>query len=333
MTMRLIEVITDHGHVDTLRSIAEQHDITDIWLGHTDEDGRCSTHMLVAPDKQQVVIDALQAILGKAENYRLVVLPVEAVLPRIEEKTEEEEKTKSITRSREELYQNIESGTKLDSNFVLMVIMSTIVAAIGLLEDNVAVVIGAMVIAPLLGPNIALAFATTLGDSKLLWIAIKANITGLTVALSLSILIGFLWPLNIASQELMARTDVGMDGIVLALVSGAAAVISMTTGLSSSLVGVMVAVALLPPTATLGLMLGAGHYQSAMGAALLLAVNIVCVNLASNIAFLVKGIKPRTWYERKKARQSLSVFVFFWVLVLIALIVIVQLRQQLLTPV
>lgn len=328
--MRMIEVITDHGHVDTLRGIAEQREITDIWVGHTDEDGRCSTRMLVSPDKQQIIIDSLQSILGKTENSRLVILPVEAILPRDENKNEDEEKTKSITRSREELYQNIENGAKLNSNFILMVIMSTIVAAIGLLEDNVAVVIGAMVIAPLLGPNIALAFATTLGDSKLLWLAAKANMAGLSVALLLSIAIGLFWPLNINSHELIARTDVGMDGIVLALVSGAAAVISLTTGLSSSLVGVMVAVALLPPTATLGLMLGAGHYQNALGAALLLAVNVVCVNLASNLAFLVKGIKPRTWYERQKAKQSLLILVLFWATVLIVLIVIVQLRQQLL---
>lgn len=326
--MRVIEVITDQGHVPTLRGIAEQQEITDIWVGHIDEDGRCSTRLLVRPEKQQAVIDALQAFLSAVVNTRVLVLPVEVTLPRIEENNPEEEKRNSVTRSREELYQNIVSGAKLDSNFIYMVIMSTIVAAIGLLEDNVAVVIGAMVIAPLLGPNMALAFATTLGEGKLLWSALKANITGLFLALGLSILIGLIWPLNFDSHELMARTDVGMDGIVLALVSGAAAVLSLTAGLSNSLVGVMVAVAILPPTATLGLMLGAGHYQHALGAALLLAVNIVCVNLASNIVFLLKGIKPRTWYEKQKAKQSMIVFVLFWFVVLIVLVVAVIVRHD-----
>ncbi|MCK5723693.1 MAG: TIGR00341 family protein, partial [Gammaproteobacteria bacterium] len=238
--MRIIEVITDHGHVDTLRGIAAQQEIIDIWVGHNDEDGRCSTRLLVRPEKQQAVIDALQSLLSTAENTRLLVLPVEATLPRLEEDNPEEEKQNTVTRSREELYQKIVTGAKLDSNFMYMVIMSTIVAAIGLLEDNVAVVIGAMVIAPLLGPNMALAFATTLGEGKLLWLALKANIAGLFTALALSILIGFIWPLNFDSHELMIRTDVGMDGIVLALVSGAAAVLALTAGLSNSLVGVMV---------------------------------------------------------------------------------------------
>lgn len=326
--MRIIEVITDHGHVDTLRSIAEQQEIVDVWVGQVDEDGRCSTRLLVRPEKQQTVIDALQAVLTTAENSRILVLPVEATLPRIEENNIEEEKQNSVTRSREELYQKIVAGAKLDSNFIYMVIMSTIVAAIGLLEDNVAVVIGAMVIAPLLGPNMALAFATTLGEGKLLWLALKSNSAGLFIALLLSVLIGVLWPLNFDSHELMMRTDVGMDGIVLALVSGAAAVLSLTAGWSNSLVGVMVAVAILPPTATVGLMLGAGSYQHALGAALLLAVNVVCVNLASNIAFLLKGIKPRTWFEKQKAKQSMIIFVLFWLIALVILVVAVKVRHQ-----
>ena len=326
--MRVIEVITDQGHVDTLRGIAAQQEVVDIWVGHNDEDGRCSTRLLVRPEKQQAVMDALQSLLATADDTRILVLPVEATLPRLEDENLEDEKKSSVTRSREELYQKIVSGAKLDSNFMYMVIMSTIVAAIGLLEDNVAVVIGAMVIAPLLGPNMALAFATTLGEGKLLWLALKSNIAGLFTALALSTFIGAVWPLNIESHELMMRTDVGMDGIVLALVSGAAAVLSLTAGLSNSLVGVMVAVAILPPTATVGLMLGSGNYQYALGAALLLAVNIVCVNLASNITFLFKGIKPRTWFEKKKAKQSLIIFVLFWLVALTILVVAVEVRHQ-----
>jgi len=326
--MRVIEVITDQGHVDTLRGIAAQQEVLDIWVGHKDEDGRCSTRILVRPEKQQAVMDALQSLLATADDTRILVLPVEAALPRLEEDELDNEKQNSITRSREELYQKIVAGAKLDSNFMYMVIMSTIVAAIGLLEDNVAVVIGAMVIAPLLGPNMALAFATTLGEGKLLWSALKSNVAGLLTALGLSILIGLLWPLNFDSHELMTRTDVGMDGVVLALVSGAAAVLSLTAGWSNSLVGVMVAVAILPPMATLGLMLGSGNYQHALGAGLLLAVNIVCVNLASNITFLLKGVKPRTWYEKKKAKQSLIIFVLFWMIVLAVLVMAVKVRHQ-----
>ena len=99
-------------------------------------------------------------------------------------------------------------------------------------------------------------------------------------------------------------------------------------GLPSVLVGVMVAVALLPPTATMGLMLGAGKYQLAVGAGLLLAVNVVSVNLSAKVTFLVRGIKPRTWLEKQKARQSMTVYIVFWVVALAILMVAIYLRHQ-----
>ncbi len=325
--MRIIEVVTDAGHTDTLHSIAEQHAVIDVWTSTGSEDQRASTRMLVPPDKQQAVIDAIQTVLGSSENTRILVLPVEASLPRSEEASAEEKK-QSTGRSREELYQNIAAGSRLDSTFILLVVFSTIVATIGLLENNLAVLIGAMVIAPLLGPNIALAFGAALGDAPLIWSALRTNLTGIGVALSLSFLIGLFWPMQTISEELLARTDVGFDGIAIALVSGAAAVLSLTTGLSSALVGVMVAVALLPPTATIGLVLATGHYQYVQGAVLLLAVNIVCVNLAAKLVFLMKGVKPRTWLEKRKARQSMTAYIIFWLITLLVLSITIVLRTD-----
>ena len=139
--------------------------------------------------------------------------------------------------------------------------------------------------------------------------------------------IGFAWSFDPSSQELLARTDVKLDSIVLALASGAAAVLSLTTGLSSVLVGVMVAVALLPPTAALGLMLGHGRFDLALGAALLLAVNIVAVNLAAKVVLLLKGIQPRTWYEKARARRAMAIYLVGWVATLAVLAAVVYLRN------
>lgn len=330
--MRIIEVVADAGHTDTLTGIAEQYGAIDVWWGAEAEDGRRSLRMLVSDDKRQAVLDALQNVLGTSENVRILIMPLDAALPRSTEADDEEasRKAKSASTTREELYDQIEKGARLDSNFLLLVVLSTIVAAIGLIEDNVAVVVGAMVIAPLLGPNIALAFATSLGDRELFWRSLKTNAAGLLLALSVSLIIGFIWPVNLESRELVARTDVGMDSIALALASGAAAVLSLATGLSSALVGVMVAVALLPPTATLGMMLGSGQEELAIGAALLLAVNIVCVILAAKVVFLAKGVKPRTWLEKLKARQSRSFYFVLWLVMLGLLVGAIYLRRSLL---
>lgn len=328
--MRMIEVIAEVGHREAVIRLARQHESLDVWTGHEDEEGRQAVRILIPVSRYPALLDALEGRLHTSPSARIVVFPVDATLPRIEEKvSEEKEKSRRSTTAREELYRDVSQGARLDGNFLLLVALSTIVAAIGLLEDNVAVVIGAMVIAPLLGPNMALALGTALGDKELMWQAFKTNLAGILLAFSMSLLIGLFWPMPMVSGELLARTDVGVAGIVLALASGAAAVLSLTTRISSVLVGVMVAVALLPPTTTMGLMAGSGRFDMATGAGLLLVTNIVCVNLAAKLVFLFKSVKPRTWLEQQKARQSMTAYIVLWLVTLAILITIITIRHAL----
>jgi uncharacterized hydrophobic protein (TIGR00341 family) len=320
--MKIIEVIADESYIDSIKNIADKNDASDFWIVSSESKERKVVRILVKPEQRQIILDALQGILATSFSYRVVVIPVEAALPR-EEAEEETEIISSTETTREELYNSIGKNARLNRTYLLLIFLSTVVVAIGLLKDNVAVVIGAMVIAPLLGPNLALALGTALGDTDLMWKAFKTGLAGMSLALGLSILIGIFWPLNIESRELLARTYVGLDSAVLAMASGAAAVISLTSGIPSILVGVMVAVALLPPAATLGLMLGAGQTDLAYGAAFLLAVNIVAINLSAKLGFLIQGIKPRTWLEKKKAKQSMQSYIIIWVLTLAGLLLVI----------
>ena len=93
----------------------------------------------------------------------------------------------------------------------------------------------------------------------------------------------------------------------------------------------MVAVALLPPAVTLGLMLGHGDFNLALGAGLLLAINLVCVNLACKLVFMLKGIRPRTWVEKEKARRAMVVYIMGWVVTLAVLIFFIYSRRALVT--
>jgi len=320
--MKIIEVIADESYIDSIKKIVEKNDAPDFWVVSSDREERKVVRILVKPEQRQIILDALQEILATSFSYRVVVIPVEAALPR-EEAEEETEITSATETTREELYNSIGKNARLNQTYLLLIFLSTVVVAIGLLKDNVAVVIGAMVIAPLLGPNLAMALGTALGDTDLMWKAFKTGLAGMSLALVLSIIIGVFWPLNIESRELLARTNVGLDSAVLAMASGAAAVISLTSGIPSILVGVMVAVALLPPAATMGLMLGAGQTDLAYGAAFLLAVNIVAINLSAKLGFLIQGIKPRTWLEKKKAKQSMQSYIIIWVLTLAALLLVI----------
>lgn len=324
--MKLVEVIAQRASSTTVSKIAEKYKARDFRLGCEGEDGRVAMRMLVTDEKVQAVLDALQTVLGAQPTARIIVFPVDATLPSSMSEEEKEEDRASTTR--EAMYASVDKNARLDINFMVLVILSTVVAAIGLVEDNVAVVIGAMVIAPLLGPNLAFGLGTALGDVHLMKKSLKSLLAGLAIAISLSLLIGLLWPFS-DSTELLARSDVGIDSLALALASGAAAALSLTTGLPSVLVGVMVAVALLPPAATVGLSLGHWQIDHALGAALLLAANIVCVNLAAKLVFLVKGIRPRTWAEKAKAKRAMIIYIIVWIVTLLFLTIAILARSQL----
>jgi uncharacterized hydrophobic protein (TIGR00341 family) len=324
--LRVIEVVCDTGHLDTVKGLCDRDEVIDYWSLTPAGEARAVVRLLVAPPGVQPILDTLQKQLGDSSGARIVVLAVEATVPRFEPPEGAEGVRRKQQSSREELYQDVERGARLDGTYLTLVVLSTVVAAIGLLEGSVAIVIGAMVIAPLLGPNLALALGTALGDGPLIERAARASAAGIAVALVVSIAIGAVWPGRLDSAELMSRTDVGWDSIALALAAGAAGVLSLTTGLPSVLVGVMVAVALLPPAATLGLMIGAGRYDEAFGAGLLLAVNIVCVNLAAKVVFLLQGVRPRTWIEQRQAKQSTLIYLTVWALSLVLLAAVMYLR-------
>ena len=341
--MKIIEVIADPSQLDNIIAIAEQQQVVDYWSSTNSGDSRIVTRILVRPECRQKVLDALQTVLHNAENYHVLISPLDTVLPKPaevdieslsvelqeQEKAKEKERKKAALMStREEILEQVEKDTQLDNNFILLVILSAIVAAIGLLENNLAVIVGAMVIAPLLGPIIAFSLGASLGEKKLVSKSLKALFTGIGIAILFSVGIGLLWPGNFDSIELILRTDVGYSGTAIALASGAAAALSLISGTSSVLVGVMVAVALMPPAVTIGLMLSIGDYDRLLGAALLLAVNIVCINLSAKLLFSFRGIKPRSWLDARKASQSRLLYIVTWIIMLALLFMMIYLRHQ-----
>jgi uncharacterized hydrophobic protein (TIGR00341 family) len=312
--MITIEAVAPPSNEDAILRIAKQSDAVDSWISSKSEK-QIAIKILVEKSKSQKLLDQLQELMRGKSNFRVVAYPLVVALPY--DKTQE---TSSSTVTREALLSQLKAQGKLDSHYLMLVFLSTIVAAIGLIENNVAVIIGAMVIAPLLGPNLALSLSTTLGQINGILNALKTLAVGILFALGISYLLGMFYPNIELTPELLSRTTVGLDGLALALASGAAAALSITTGVSSVLVGVMVAVALLPPTVALGICLGLESYQEAYGAALLLIANIASVNLTAQLTMRFKGIKPR---EDDKQTTALVVFILgiiFWCLLIAYLI-------------
>jgi uncharacterized hydrophobic protein (TIGR00341 family) len=180
----------------------------------------------------------------------------------------------------------------------------------------------------LLGPNISLAFATTLGDVTMAHRSIRINLLGTSLVLIVSVLIGLFVDLEPMSVALAMRTQVGYGDIVLAACAGIAGVLAFTTGASQALIGVMVAVALVPPLVAVGMLSGSGQWQPAQGALLLVLTNVICLNLAAVTTFLVQGVRPRTWWEAAKAKRATRRAVSMWIVLLGMLVVLIWVTQR-----
>lgn len=329
MALRLLELVLPKGEGETLEEWLED-DIADVWRGEL-ADGRSEVKLLVEPENTEAVLDRLEQRFGHLKEFRVMLMRVDLALPKAPEKPKEEvrESTRTRTVSRQELRGAMVRDTKVTSTYMTMVVLSVVVASVGLIYDNVAVLIAAMIIAPLLGANMALALATTTGDGDLAREAIKVNATGVAIALTLAVLLGYFLPAHLLeSAEITSRTRVQLSDFALALAAGAAGTLAFTSGVSGTLIGVMVAVALMPPLIVVGMMLGAGDISRATGALMLLGTNLICLNLAGVLTFLAQGVRPRQWWEANRARKATRWALCLWAVLFIALALLVLLISQ-----
>jgi uncharacterized hydrophobic protein (TIGR00341 family) len=337
MALRLIELILPKEDSKEVQVLLKDHVALGVWHEKLSED-KILVRVLLSAEESEAMLDIFEKHFSNLEDFRIMLFSVEATIPRPETPEEKPSKkedllqkkdaeTKVARISREELYLKISDASKISGVYIIMVILSSIVAAIGLMHNNLAIIIGAMVIAPLLGPNVALSLATTLGDRVLASTSLKANMAGILTTIVISVLLGFIFKVNPDIPEIASRTNVGIGDVVLALASGTAGVLAFTTGVSATLIGVMVAVALLPPLVTFGMLLGAGYWNATFNAMLLFLSNIICINLAGVITFIIQGIKPITWWEEEKAKKMTRTAISLWVLLLFALVIIIFLSQ------
>lgn len=321
MALRLIEISAPAGHLDTIKAIADCPAVIQQTILPTENKDVMQIQLLTRAQGRQRLLDNLQRVLGGSEGWRILLLPVDSSLPMREQEEEEDEKQQRQSRTnqtREELYNSTSSAAALTTEFVLMTVLAAIVAAVGLITDNTAAVIGAMVIAPLLSPNIALALGAALGNSRLLLRGLQSLLGGIAIAVVLGMVVAHIMQTDSLSRELSLRVFGGLDSVVLALAAGAAAAMALTGSTSMTMVGVMVAVALLPPAVTVGIVLGMGRYRAAAGATGLLVENVASVILAAQAVFYYRGIRPKSWLEQRVAGQSSILSVAVWLALLTA---------------
>jgi uncharacterized hydrophobic protein (TIGR00341 family) len=323
MSARLVEIIVPDGDVPLAKQTIAAH-CSRFWQEPV-PDGLEKFSCVVPGRSIESLIAELDGKFNGIDGFSVLVLQVEAILPEIPEL---EEITPSLAGDRKppskleifftrdristnELYDDIEASLELRPNYLLTVILSALIAALGMRSGQTAVVIGAMIIAPLLGPTMAMAMAATVGDKALGRKAIITLVTGILAALIFTYLLGMFIEVNPLVPELRNRSIVHPADIALALACGAAGVLAFSQGASLSLVGVMIAVALVPPIAAAGLFFGSGEEMLGFKALFLLATNLVCINVAGIVTFLVQGLPPRNW------RITSGIFLIWLVILLL----------------
>jgi len=306
MSHRVLEIITPQDKAAQVESALAEFSFLFVWcLSRTEE--TVVWRALTDAETVEPVLDRLENRFGHVSGFRVILQSVEAVVPAPAEPEKEpgDAPAPKVARiSRPELYEDIAGESALTWRFVVMVLLAAIVVTVGLVRDSSVIVLAAMVIAPLLGPNMALALGTTLGDTGMIRRSARAAGIGFALAFVLAVVYGFVASPPLESAEIVARTGFGGGDLVLALAAGVAGTLAYTTGASSSLIGVMVAVALLPPTVVAGFMVGRGAWSQATAAVLLLVSNVLCVHLAAVGTFVAQGVKPSKWWEAEKAKRA-----------------------------
>jgi len=223
---------------------------------------------------------------------------------------------KPLTKKRrEEIIANIRTASSPGFDYFFLVILSGAIATVGLINDSPAVIIGAMLVAPLMSPILGVGLGSIIADPSLARSAISALSKGAILAVLLSALLTlsnvylpFVPSLLEIPDEVLSRTQPTPNDLLVALAGGMAAAYSLSQPhLSAALPGVAIATALMPPLATIGIGIALGRWEIAGGAALLFLTNAITIAFASILVFFLEGFVPKFQRNNGKLPQSLLI--------------------------
>jgi uncharacterized hydrophobic protein (TIGR00271 family) len=227
----------------------------------------------------------------------------------------------------------ISVGSEPELRFYTMVAASTAIATFGLISNSTAVVIGAMLVAPLMTPIFGIALALIRGDATLLGRAVRAEIVGVILTIALAACFGFLMPELQATQEMLSRTKPNLLDLLVAVFAGFAGAYAMVDEhISPALPGVAIATAIVPPLANSGLCIALGAYYGALGSFLLFFANFLSILLVASTIFWASGMAREFGSITKKdmfRRFGLATFGFLIVAAFLSkgLYEMIQVRQ------
>lgn len=214
-----------------------------------------------------------------------------------------------------QLIQILYAESQLNVPYIVLIISSCVIATFGLLANSAAVIIGAMVIAPLMLPIRGLALAALIGELKMFREAATALIVGTLMAIGISWMLGMIVGLEAYGSEIMARSQPNLLDLGIAVAAGAVSAYAMAEPrVSNTLAGTAIAVALMPPVCTIGLGIAQWNTSLSGGATLLYLTNLLGITLACMLVFVLVGYIPL-----HQSRRPLSIAAALTALLMIPL--------------
>ena len=314
--MRLVQVSIPAGKREQLLETLDDKGVD--YLVTDETSGREYTGVVYFPlptNAVEPVLDSLQEI-GLDEEAYTVVVDAETVISRQFEALSEqyaEENGDEDRISRQELLANAEELMPAFSTFVVMTVVSAVVATAGLFLDSAAVVVGSMIIAPLLGPAIAASVGTVTADTDLFRRGLKLQVIGVLLAIAGATVFAFLVrtanlvPPNtdlVSIPQIRGRLSPDFLELAVALGAGIAGALSLSTGVSTAIVGALIAAALIPPIAIVGIGLAWWKPNVLIGSSVLVLVNLISINLAALAVLWYAGYRPENWRDTQRAEHT-----------------------------
>jgi uncharacterized hydrophobic protein (TIGR00341 family) len=299
--MRQLEITVPSAHSDQMEEIIEEY-ADDIVISEAEKDGEKLVRYETTVEAEN--IDELTERLKDIKeldtgDLTISVLEQSAVI----EKGKKAEGSSSAL-SVQEMYSKAISFSSFNKTSWMLIGLASGIASFGIMLENVPVVIGAMVIAPMLSPFISASFGLVIGDKSLIKQSFLYGVISIVFAILMSFAITIPLPARVNSLMLML-SEPSILTILLSLFVGAAAALTFTTDARESLAGVAVAIALVPPSAVAGMTLRMLEFDIFVNVIIVIFTNVISIILAGSIAFKVMGVTPSTYYRKKVSQTQL----------------------------
>ncbi|MBV0924160.1 TIGR00341 family protein [Halomicroarcula limicola] len=313
--MRLVQLTVPTGKLEAALDVLDGEGIDYVVSDETsNRDIAAVVSFPIPTEALEPILAALREV-GLDEDTYTVVVEANTVISRqfdeLQEKYAEEESEDRI--AREELMAKANGLAPSFPVYATMTVISAVVATAGLLLNSAAVIVGSMVIAPLIGPALSANVGTVVDDREMFRRGVKLQVVGLLLSIvSAAIFAYFVRTANLippisditAIDQVRERVSPDFLSLAVALGSGAAGILSLTSGVSTAMVGVMIAVALIPPAAAVGIGIAWAAPLVSLGSGVLLLVNVLSINLAALIGLWYQGYRPERWFQQDEARTA-----------------------------